>query len=72
MLATAKEHFNEDIGRARALVAHAETLPEGLLRGDVLRGAWMMAVGATDAYFSDAYADFARRTYSRISQFRTV
>jgi hypothetical protein len=61
MLATAKEHFNEDIGRARALVAHAETLPEGLLRGDVLRGAWMMAVGATDAYFSDAYADLISR-----------
>jgi hypothetical protein len=59
---TALRHFNEDINRARALLAHAETLasdtPEqALLRSDILRSAWMFAIGALDAYFCDAYTD---------------
>lgn len=62
MLKTPKNHFKEDTGRARALVEHARTLPAGTLRDDILRGAWMMAVGACDAYFSDAYADLVSRT----------
>jgi hypothetical protein len=57
---TAFSHFQQDIGRARAIVACADTLPQGtaaeqLLRGDLLRSAWMFGVGALDAYFCDAY-----------------
>lgn len=67
MPATALQHFNEDVDRANALIAHAETLPRGntaqeLLRSDVLRSAWMFAVGALDAYFSDAYTDVVAAT----------
>jgi hypothetical protein len=61
MLNTAKSHFDEDIARARALHSHANALPAGALRDDVLRAAWMMGVGACDAYFSDAYADLIAR-----------
>ncbi len=61
MLATAIAHFNADIDRAGSLRAHAITLPAGVLRSDILRAAWMMAVGACDAYFSDAYADLVSR-----------
>jgi hypothetical protein len=61
MLNTAKDHFNEDIARARALHSHASGLPAGVLKDDVLRAAWMMGVGACDAYFSDAYADLIAR-----------
>ncbi|MCB2141391.1 hypothetical protein KQH29_00445 [bacterium] len=64
---TALRHFNEDIGRARAMVAHATPLPTGndaevLLREDILRSAWMFSVGAMDAYFCDAYADIIAAT----------
>jgi hypothetical protein len=60
--ATALQHFQEDIARARAIVSHVDLLPhataaENLLRSDLLRGAWMFAVGALDAYFCDAYTD---------------
>ncbi len=61
MLATAITHFNADIDRARSLRTHAIALPAGVLQSDVLRAAWMMAVGACDAYFSDAYADLVSR-----------
>lgn len=67
MPATALQHFTEDIGRARAIVAHADPLPhatraEKLLRSDLLRSAWMFAVGALDAYFCDAYTDIIAAT----------
>jgi hypothetical protein len=62
MLDTALLHFNEDIDRAAALHAQAVAMPAGLVRDDILRAAWMMAVGACDAYFSDAYADLVSRT----------
>lgn len=60
MPTTPKRHFDEDIARATAIVAHAKTLPsatnaEKLLRDDLLRNGWMFAVGAMDAYFCDAY-----------------
>lgn len=61
-LRTPKRHFDEDIARARELLAHARTLGPGVLQDDVLRAAWMMAVGASDAYFSDAYGDLLART----------
>lgn len=62
MPATALQHFNEDITRAKALLAHAEPLPvatpeQQLLRSDILRSAWMFSIGALDAYFCDAYTD---------------
>ena len=64
---TALQHFREDIGRARAIIQHADPLPrataqEAMLRSDLLRSAWMFAVGAVDAYFSDAYADIVAAT----------
>jgi hypothetical protein len=42
---TALHHFQQDIGRARAIVAHANTLPPGspvehLLRSDLWRSVW--------------------------------
>src|SRR5688500_16431195 len=62
MPATARSHFDQDIARAGGLVRLAATLPTGtpaeqLLARDVLRSAWMFAVGALDAYFCDAHAD---------------
>lgn len=62
LLTTARTHFDEDLARARALVRHAHPLPASVVRDDIMRAAWMMAVGATDAYFCDAYADLAART----------
>lgn len=67
MPATALQHFAEDIARAKAIVAHANPLPyatsaEALLRSDLLRSAWMFAVGALDGYFCDAYTDIIAAT----------
>jgi hypothetical protein len=64
---TALNHFNQDIARARAIVAHADPLPQApaardLLRSDLLRSAWMFGVGALDAYFCDAYTDAVAAT----------
>jgi hypothetical protein len=65
--ATAIAHFGEDIFRAQAILNHANPLPTGseaedLLRSDLLRSAWMFAVGALDAYFCDAYTDIVAAT----------
>lgn len=73
MPVTALLHFTEDIARARAIVAHADPLPhaapeEKRLRSDLLRGAWMFAVGALDAYFCDAYTDIIAATASSKSR----
>lgn len=62
-----------DITRARAIVAYADPLPhatpsEKLLRSDLLRSAWMFAVGALDAYFCDAYTDIIAATASSKSR----
>lgn len=67
MPGTAFNHFQQDIARARAIGAHADTLPlrtaaEQLLRGDLWRSAWMFGVGALDAYFCDAYTDVVAAT----------
>ena len=69
MPATALQHFDEDIARARAILAHSDPLPranaaEPLLRSDLLRSAWMFAVGAMAAYFCDAYTDLVATTAS--------
>jgi hypothetical protein len=62
ILTTPKSHFDEDLRRARDVFAHANPLPAGLLRDDLVRASWMMGVGAVDAYFCDAYADLIART----------
>lgn len=62
ILETAKRHFDEDMARATAALDHARAMPAGTLKDDVLRLAWMMAVGASDAFFCDAYADVLSRT----------
>ena len=67
MPGTALDHFNQEISRARAIVAHADPLPKGnaaeqMLRSDLLRSAWMFSIGAIDAYFCDAYTDIVAAT----------
>jgi hypothetical protein len=62
LFATARRHFDEDTGRAITLAEHAHTIGVSTLQGDVFRAAWMMSVGACDAFFCDAYADLAART----------
>ncbi|WP_135503043.1 hypothetical protein [Roseovarius aestuariivivens] len=62
ILGTAKQHFDEDIQRARDIQAHASGLQGGRLKDDLLRSAWMVGVGASDAFFCDAYADLITRT----------
>jgi len=70
---TALQHFQEDVARARAIVAHTDPLPdttdaERLLRSDLLRSAWMFAVSALDAYYCDAYTDIVAATASSKSR----
>ena len=62
ILQTPHAHFGQDIARARMLTDHADALAPSELRNDIMRGAWMMSVGALDAYFCDAYADLVART----------
>lgn len=62
IMGAAKLHFDQDILRAREIMDHADALPDGLLKSDLLRSAWMMGVGACDAFFCDAYADVVSRT----------
>jgi hypothetical protein len=67
MPVTALYHFRDDITRARCILNHADALPQGnpaeqMLRSDLLRSAWMFAVGAMDAYFCDAYTDLVAAT----------
>ncbi len=67
MPVTARNHFEQDISRARAIVGLALPMPsatadERLLREDLFRSAWMFAVGALDAYFCDAYTDVVAAT----------
>jgi hypothetical protein len=74
---TARRHFEQDIGRARAIAGHADPLPHGtpaeqLLRGDLWRSAWMFGVGALDAYFCDAYTDIVAATIIAKSRHATL
>lgn len=62
ILKTASNHFGEDIQRAKNLLNHAKTLHDGILKDDIHRASWMMAVGALDAFFCDAYGDLIART----------
>jgi predicted secreted protein len=77
MPTTALHYFKEDIGRAEAICAHANTQPTGtgqekLLRSDLLRSAWMFAIGALDAYFCDAYSDLVAATISSKSRQKNI
>ena len=77
MPSTALKHFREDIARAREILSHANSLPRGSaaersLRSDLLRSAWMFAVGALDAYFCDAYTDLIAATVSSKSRQPTI
>lgn len=56
------KHFFEDIERSENIYNHALTCTPGILKDDLLRCAWMLAVGATDAYFCDAFGDILART----------
>jgi hypothetical protein len=74
---TALNHFQQDIARAGAIVAHAasvadRTPAEQLLRSDLLRSAWMFAVAALDAYFCDAYTDVVAATIIAKSRHPTL
>ena len=67
MPVTALNHYQDDIARAKGIVNHAAVLPAGTsaeqaLRSDLLRSAWMFAIGALDAYFCDAYTDVVAAT----------
>ncbi len=72
MLQTAIRHFSEDIQRAKSLVLLAERLDNETEQDDILRSAWMMSVGACDAYFCDAYGDLIARTLRAKSRERSV
>lgn len=61
MLDTAANHFYQDIERAKQMLHHADGQAACTLKDDLIRASWMMAVGACDAYFSDAYADLVSR-----------
>lgn len=60
-MTTARNHFDEDIARAAALVTRAQLMaganePDRLV-GDLRLSGLAMAVGALDAYFCDKYTD---------------
>lgn len=57
MPSTALSHFIQDIDRAKDLRLHADTLSASTLKDDIYRASWMIAIGALDAYFCDAFAD---------------
>lgn len=61
MPTTFRTHFNEDIARAESLLARSQVMenasePERLFK-DVRLSSVALAVGALDAYLSDAYVD---------------
>lgn len=62
LLGTARKHFDNDLCRARELASHADAICASVLRNDIFRAAWMMSVGAADAFFCDVYADLIART----------
>src|SRR5688572_4511757 len=63
ILQTPINHFSQDIQRAKNLRTYAEGLATGTIKNDILRASWMIAVGALDAYFCDAYGDLLARTF---------
>lgn len=63
ILETASNHFTSDLQRARNLLSHARQIQGNeSLKCDILRSSLMMGVGATDAFFCDAYGDLVART----------
>lgn len=66
ILLTARKHFEDDIKRATSLRKCTKVQTDVGLTDDILRASWMMAVGAADAYFCDAYGDLISRTLRAI------
>lgn len=62
ILETPFRHFNEDIQRAKVIFEHSKFQTNGMLKDDLKRTAWMMGVGAVDAFFCDAFGDLLART----------
>jgi RiboL-PSP-HEPN len=63
MPATARNHFDDDIGRAQAILSEARRLPasRSAVADDMRRASVALAVGAMDAYLCDAYIDCLTR-----------
>lgn len=63
MPTTARAHFDDDIARAAAILAHARSIePTNVpLATDLARSAIAFAVGALDAYLCDAFTDTLAR-----------
>ena len=62
ILETPLRHFTEDIQRSKDLFEHSKLQANGTLKDDLKRSAWMMGVGAVDAFFCDAFGDVLART----------
>jgi hypothetical protein len=59
---TARKHFDQDMARARAILAEATGQGDGSpVAADLARAAVAFAVGAMDAYLCDAYVDSLSR-----------
>lgn len=63
MPTTARAHFDDDIGRAEALLTEADAVPaaRALVAVDIRRAALALGVGAMDAYLCDAHIDCLTR-----------
>lgn len=73
---TARTHFDEDIGRVEALLAHARQLenngdPERVWQ-DIRLSAVAMSIGAMDAYLCDKYVDCLSSVLRAYSQDKWV
>lgn len=72
MVTTARNHFDEDIGRAEAMLEQARVLeiaaPADRLHDDVRIAAIAHAVGAMDAYLCDKYVDCLSRVLRAYAQ----
>jgi RiboL-PSP-HEPN len=63
MPATARTHFNDDLGRAQAILDEADRVPasRSAVADDMRRAGVALAVAALDAYLCDAYIDCLTR-----------
>ena len=72
MPTTAKNHFDEDIGRAFALQTRAQAIQGGgdatQLPEDIRGAAVALAVGAMDAYFCDKFVDCLTKALQSYSE----
>lgn len=63
MPATARNHFDDDISRAQAILGEADRVPasRSAVAKDMRRASVALTVGAMDAYLCDAYIDCLTR-----------